>query len=130
MNNNNEGMTLARFSELVGAFGGSPRRWPDAERAAALTLFVGSPEAQALAARAAGLDDLLDDYAVEPPSQALRMAVLAGAPRASSPTARRLGVAAGLAAALILGLMTGALAPTAGSDPIQVADSSDAFQDF
>jgi hypothetical protein len=51
---------LARFRDLIGAYGADPRRWPPDERAEAEALLARSPEAAALQRTAAALDALLD----------------------------------------------------------------------
>lgn len=58
-------MRFDRFTTLVGAYGADPERWPEAERAAALTLLAFSVEARALRDEAASLDALLDQADVE-----------------------------------------------------------------
>ena len=53
-------LSVRRLRETLEAYGASPERWPDAERAAALTLLSGSDEARRSWADAASLDALLD----------------------------------------------------------------------
>jgi len=53
-------MTLDRFAALVDAYGASPARWPEGERAAAVELMQASAEARRLAEEADRLDRLLD----------------------------------------------------------------------
>lgn len=109
-------MDLTRFEALAEAYGADLRRWPAAERDAADALMAAEPEpARAILAEAEGVDDLL--AASRPPlvSQALRDAVLAGAPR---PRPRRSGLGfwlsgAGFATAAVAGMLVGASALTA-----------------
>ncbi|TIN09144.1 hypothetical protein [Mesorhizobium sp.] len=57
-------MTPERFSELVAAYGGSPQRWPENERTAALDFIAANPaQAEAALAPAVELDDLLSRIA-------------------------------------------------------------------
>ena len=53
-------MTLERLTWLLEAYGSDPRRWPEAERAAAEALIVRSAQAQELHAKAQALDNLLN----------------------------------------------------------------------
>ncbi|MCB1613320.1 MAG: hypothetical protein KDI60_16435 [Xanthomonadales bacterium] len=69
-------MNLVRLNQLLDAYGASPGRWPDAERAQALHLLAGSAEARALQAQAALLDASLDEFRVAPPSRELRGRIL------------------------------------------------------
>ena len=69
-------MTPDRFEQLLDAWGADPRRWPEAERAAAQEHLARDPSARALGARAAELDALLDSHHVAPPDAALVRAVL------------------------------------------------------
>jgi len=77
-------MTLARFTELASAYGARPERWPEDERAAALALLEGSPDARARLAEASRLDALLDGVPAVTPSPDLAARVLAAAPRRAS----------------------------------------------
>lgn len=84
MNNqdrDDHGMSLARFTVIVEAYGSEPRRWPVAERAAAETLLAASAEARALRDAAAALDTALSLSRAPAPSAALRSALLQAAPR-------------------------------------------------
>jgi hypothetical protein len=68
--------SLARFEQLIDAYGGEAERWPSAERAAALALLHSEPRARALQATALRLDAQLGQvYAAEPSAQ-LRARVL------------------------------------------------------
>jgi hypothetical protein len=70
-------MELTRFGELLDAYGGDPRRWPEAEREAALALLGASPVARAQQQAAARVDAGLDAYMVTAPSALLRAALIA-----------------------------------------------------
>jgi len=56
-------MTIERLREILEAYGAEPRRWPEAERDAALALIGRLPEARALRDGARRLDALLDEAA-------------------------------------------------------------------
>lgn len=77
-------MTLARLSELVGAYGASAVRWPEAERVAAEALLAGSADARALVAEARELDLLLDMAPSATASSDLAARIMAARPRAAS----------------------------------------------
>lgn len=70
-------MNLDRFAALVDAYGASPARWPEAERAAAMELMKTSPEARRLAEEADALDRLLDLPETAPATRALQDRILA-----------------------------------------------------
>jgi hypothetical protein len=74
-------ITLKRFAGIVDAYGASPQRWPDDERAAAEALVAVSAEARALLADAAALDGVLARAPVDAPSSALAERLLAARPR-------------------------------------------------
>lgn len=77
-------MTSQRFADIVDAYGADPRRWPDAERAAAQAFARAYPgEAQARLAAAAALDACLAADVVEPAGRALQRRIVASvkAPR-------------------------------------------------
>jgi hypothetical protein len=78
-------MTLARFTALLDAYGAEPARWPERERAAALTLLARSPEAYAQRDEAAVLDTLLDRAPAPAPPAALAARILAAAPHVAAP---------------------------------------------
>ena len=75
-------MNLARLAELLDAYGASPQRWPEAERAAAEQLLALSAEAGVLRDRAARLDAALDEFLVVPADRQLRARILASYPPA------------------------------------------------
>jgi hypothetical protein len=56
-------MTPERFSALIDAYGGDPKRWPAAERAEALVYLARTPGAQTLVDDALRLDALIDRLA-------------------------------------------------------------------
>ena len=120
-------MNRERFFSIVDAYGAEPRRWPEAERAAALAHLEADGEAAARVREAAGLDAVLDESRPLAPSAALRSRVVAAAPRARRSPAR-LGwwaPGAGLVAAGVAGLMFGAalLAPQEVQTDMLLADS-------
>lgn len=54
-------LTAARFARILEAYGAEPRRWPEAERAAALAFLDARPElAKPMLEEARALDALLD----------------------------------------------------------------------
>ena len=110
-------MTPERFAQIVDAYGADPRRWPDAERAAACAFAQAYPsEAQPKLSAAAMLDACLAADAVEPASRSLQRCIVASAgtpgrrsPRGMRPLRWWLPGAA-LAGAGMAGLVAGALA--------------------
>ncbi len=62
-------MTPERFQALISAYGAEPRRWPEAERDAALAFVERHGEAQAWLDHERGLDAMLD-LAAMPVSEA------------------------------------------------------------
>lgn len=117
-----------RFADLLAAHGADPRRWPLAERAAALALLAASPEARRQQHEAARLDALLDAWQPPAPAPDLRLRLLRAAPLAQRAESllhrlwRELGgwrlAAPALAGALALGVAVGARLPAieAGDD--------------
>lgn len=97
-------MDERRFREILDAHGGDPRRWPEAERAAAAAFLRDHPQAEEWRAEAAALDAMLDAAPAPPPSDLLARRILAGAPKPASVT-RFAGAA--LAASLALGVLLG-----------------------
>lgn len=123
-------MTLARLRQILDAYGADSRRWPESERAAALTLIADSPEAGASRAQAAALDALLDGSAAPAPSPELMAEILAAA-EPSSWRRRAAEIwpfgpiwqpASAMAMAAALGLAIGAVAP--GSVLPDLADAA------
>jgi len=76
----NPTMNLQRFAALIDAYGAQPRRWPQAERAAALAFASGDAHAAALLRDAAALDALLDADVAAPASSSAQRALLAALP--------------------------------------------------
>ena len=70
-----ETMTLARFAELLNAYGAELSRWPEVERDAAQRLCAGDAEAMRLRATAEKLDALLNAVPAHEPSAVLRARV-------------------------------------------------------
>jgi len=104
-------MTEERLLTLAGAYGADPRRWPAAERAAAVAFADANPAvAQACVAAERLLDEALDRYVVAAPASKLRERVVVGAKRAAT---RRIGlwlVGAGLGVGLASSAVAGAVA--------------------
>jgi hypothetical protein len=98
-------MDAVRFAAIVEAYGAEPRRWPEAERDAALA-FVATSEAAAILVEARGLDALLDQSDAPAPVSLdfVRMAI-AAAPKAHSRLSWR--PYAAMAACALLGLALG-----------------------
>jgi len=140
-------MTPARFAELIDAYGADAKRWPEAERAAALALLAHAPEARARLEEARRLDALIDAWpqpaaAPDPAQLAARVAhtaqesagnVVPFAPRRKAPATVMAWARAGaLAAAGICGLVIGMADPTTSNgasaldlyDVAQVEDAS------
>lgn len=112
-------MDMARLAEILDAYGADDRRWPRAEREAALALLSRSPDARALRDQAAALDTLLDVPAPPAPSPELKAAILAAARRPEWrqwlaefwPLGPAWQPASALAAAVVLGVAVGIGAP-------------------
>ena len=84
-------MKLGRFQAILDAYGASPERWPEHERAAALTLSRSSVVAARALAEARVLDaalDAMDDAELAPAPERLSMLqtriIAAALPRAKS----------------------------------------------
>lgn len=132
-------MSLQRLAAICAAYGGDPRRWPAAERAAAQALAASSSEARSLIAQAAALDQALDAEPARPVPPALRARVLAAMPRGRERlTAREFFIEffswrpalPALALALVCGIAVGLWIPAApqAEDEFDVALAS-AFQE-
>src|SRR5689334_14991504 len=113
-------MDLNRFTAIVEAYGGSPSRWPEAERDAATAFMRASPEAQRLAQEAEALDSLLDMPETSPVTRDLQDRILSTLPAATSERATPLPrlfswskwiPAAAVACSLALGVVTGSQVP-------------------
>lgn len=111
-------MTLERLTQLINAYGSDPRRWPEAERAAAV-LLLRSPEARRVQTEARALDDLLDIVVPAPAGEELRCRIQDRVHLRPTPVtpAHPLPIwyfrswwpqAAALAAAVVLGFLIGA----------------------
>ena len=111
-------LTLARFRELIDAYGATPARWPEAERAAAERLLQSDAQAVRLLAEAEPLDAWLDSYEVAEPAPRLRAKVLE-VPAIAARTKRRFGLRVAWAVALscLIGVVSGAWsAPEVSAD--------------
>jgi hypothetical protein len=124
-------MNLDRFAALVDAYGASPARWPEGERAAAVELMQTSAEARRLAEEADRLDRLLDTPQTAPVTRALQDRILAAlasrgpAPRGSRITLGRWLPAGAVACSLLLGLAIGTQVPAlAGLDEDTLAQNA------
>jgi len=72
-----------RLEQVLEAYGASPDRWPDEDRAALLSLLETSDRGRALRDEAARLDALLDSGAeIAPPSNEVFERILGAAPEA------------------------------------------------
>lgn len=118
-------MTEARIAALIAAYGAAPERWPAGERAAVKAALAASPRLRRHRDDEAALDALLDAAPPAPAPSAALQAGLAWLPmacgtwRAGAPAGRggwqalvgltgdALRPAAGLAAAVVLGIAVG-----------------------
>jgi hypothetical protein len=124
-------MNLDRFAALVDAYGGSPARWPEAERAAAEALLATSAEARRMAQEADTLDRLLDQTETAPATRALQDRILASlgtsaaAPRRLPSFSFTRWIPAGaIACSLALGILAGLEVPVlAGLDDDALAQA-------
>ena len=117
-------MTLARFAELLDAYGARLAQWPAAERAAAERFAQTDAEAQRLLASDAALDAWLETYAVDEVSPRLMARVLE-VPALAQRKQRRFGfrLAWAVAFSCLVGLASGALtAPDASADDDEWAE--------
>jgi anti-sigma factor RsiW len=130
-------MSHARFEAILDAYGADPRRWPDAERAAARDFSQADARAAALLASAARLDGLIELPAHAPASDALREAIVASAKtrRSRAPLWwAGAGLGAALAGAAAGALTVGVLAPGAAAEfsadqALAAATAFDTFQE-
>jgi hypothetical protein len=118
-------MDRVRFEAIVSAYGGEPRRWPEAERAAAQAYADShASEFEALLREARALDDVLDADAPVAASDLLIARVIAKAPRAVRALFEPRGWAA-LAACAAIGVLVGfgggALAPAQDESETMIA---------
>ena len=109
---------LERLRAIVEAYGADAARWPEAEREGALQLLARSPEAAAFRERARELDALLDGASVFEPTPELLARVLARPARRRASLLEELWPfgpiwrpALGMAAAMVLGVAVGLVAP-------------------
>lgn len=95
-----------RLQEVLEAYGASPDRWPEEERAPLAQLIDASAEARALHERAVRLDQVLDAAGpIDAPSPDLVARILDDAPRSTEPSAiRRWAPLVPIAAAAMLAL--------------------------
>jgi hypothetical protein len=121
-------MTLERFTAMVDAYGATPERWPEAERAGALALLAQSSDARTLRDAAAALDTMLDRAPPATPDAELERRVLARTPRAKVAPLRprrRTGLVAAVALAAAASLAVWLVrrpAQTPALDPAVVAE--------
>src|SRR5580692_8872374 len=102
---NVEPMDEERFEGLIEAYGGESARWPQADRAPALRYLAATPAAHRTRAEARPLDRMLDAWAPDGASAALRARIEAGVPAARILRPRDLWISGvGLAAACVIGL--------------------------
>ncbi|MGE3143253.1 MAG: hypothetical protein AB7L65_08010 [Hyphomonadaceae bacterium] len=118
----NTAMNMTRFKAILDAYGAAPRRWPEAERAAAEAFAAAHEECAALLAEARALDGVLDAMEPHAPSELLFARVMRKAPKPALIARAAWKPAAALAACAIFGVVLGfgggALAP-------QSADATD-----
>lgn len=110
----NPAMSLERFAVIVDAYGAEPRRWPAAEREAAVTLAATDADAAALLAEARSLDAGLDALPLPAAATAARRRAAMPAPELPSRWQEFLGLLGGwklaapaMAMALVAGLDVG-----------------------
>jgi hypothetical protein len=111
-------MNLERFAAIVEAYGGTPARWPEVERAAAVAFMKTTPEAQRRAEEAEALDSLLDVPETAPATRELQDRILNAMPARAAPIAPARGFdwsklipAAAVTCSLALGVVTGTQLP-------------------
>lgn len=97
---------LERLEQVLDAYGASPDRWPEDERAALLALVEESTGARALCDEAARLDALLDQAGEIPsPSPELAQRIVSRGPKSTQPSrVRRWAPMVPIAAAAMLAL--------------------------
>lgn len=142
-NNRNATMDLQEFERLVSSYGANVERWPEDVRDAMREFLTQSSQAQAIVDREAGLDDLIMSAAAPEVSDMLRARVLKSARENRSsrtdrldhwaaglwPPGRSWGPLAALAAAAILGIVAGTLAPAAEAEAEYDSESIEATLD-
>lgn len=112
--------TIERFGAWLGAYGTHLSHWPAEARAQAAAAFA-DPAYRGLWDEAVALDAMLDDWAIEPPSDALIARIEAKAPRRPR---RRLLWPLLAAAAALSGAAVGSVAAAAITLPSQHADET------
>lgn len=100
-------MTPERLSAILAAYGARSDRWPESERAAALTLIAAQPALATAVAVETRLDALLDGESVGSPDSALVGRILASAPRRCAAIHWWAGF--GFATAGLAGMLAGAV---------------------
>jgi hypothetical protein len=122
-------VTPERFRELTEIYGAEPRRWPAAERPAALAYMRDhAADAEAALADASLLDGMLSNYTVAPPGAALREQIAASTPKARKSTWRPAGFwwqSAGLTGLGLAGALAGALVISAFMMPVDRQDDEE-----
>ncbi|HEY1837816.1 MAG TPA: hypothetical protein VGG36_09180 [Rhizomicrobium sp.] len=142
--NSQEAMTPTRLAAVLNAYGASPERWPEAERASATALISSNPHLQAEADRARELDAVLDTAPMVTVPAELYGRILAGFDRiAAQPSVRRFlnrianvvwpdaplwQPSTALAMSLVAGLVLGVMAPVAGATQHRSSDMTVAFE--
>ena len=129
-------MDAHRFEQLASAYGADFRRWPEAEREAALAFAAEHrTESERMLFDARMIDAALDAVAAPQPTYQLRQQVIAAAPQ---PRSRRLRAnawfwipSAGLAAACAAGAIVGVMAmdrasASSSADNTVIAANADA----
>ncbi len=112
-------MNRERFEQILAAYGADPRRWPEAERAAAEAFAAANAVAASVVADEAGLDRMLDHAAQTSDTSALAARILAQAsPRAAKAfdTRALIALAACAVFGVIVGYGGGQFAPLADAD--------------
>jgi len=116
-------LSLTEFADLLDLYGARLELWPEGEGRAARSLLSESADARVALAEAESLAVMLDAVQVPDPSPHLRRRVLEipiRHPRARAvswwPFATLLKPALGLAAAALLGILSGAYFPLDGDD--------------
>jgi len=134
-NNRKPGMDLQELDRLVSSYGANEQRWPAEARDEMRALLARSTEARAIVEREADLDGLIESVAAPAPSDMLRARVLKGAKESRTsrterldhwaaglwPPGRAWGPIAALAAAAMLGIVVGTLAPAAETEADNVS---------
>ena len=126
----NKADKTARFETLSETYGGNLNRWPAETRDWAAAALRADPALQKMLDEAGALDLLLDDAPAAPRLGAETIgAILAQAPRQKRafvfwPFGSIWRPAAGLLAAMVLGISVGAVYPSAASLPVGLTSAS------